>query len=76
MAHFIILTAEQADHVRGPTITPGFLNPIERDGGWFILPAAVLDDPLHEERREYLLGLPQLDSADPAFPPPLTLPEE
>lgn len=68
MADFLILTAEQADAVRGPTIAPGMLNPIERAGGVFILPAAVLKDPCHAPARDALLELPSLDSADPLFP--------
>lgn len=71
MATFIILTAEQADQVRGASdVTPSAaLAPVERQGGLFILGVGVLTDPAHAAHREYLAALPQLDSADPHFPP-------
>ncbi len=71
MSMFILLTTEQADHVRGPSaVTPGAaLEPIERQGGVFILGVAVLTDPAHEAHWEYLSALPQLDGSDPEFPP-------
>jgi hypothetical protein len=70
MAMFILLTDVQADQVRGPSnLTPAAsLNPIERQGGVFILGARVLTDLAHEEHWEYLAALPQLDSSDPEFP--------
>lgn len=70
MAMFILLTAGQADHARGPSETdPGAsLEPVERAGGVFILGVEVLADPAHAEYREYLAALPQMDSADPEFP--------
>lgn len=76
MSNFIILTAAQANQVRGPTIAPGFLDPIEHEGGWYILPAAVLDDPLHAQHRDFLLEAPQLDTADPSFPAALPQPDK
>jgi hypothetical protein len=71
MASFIILNADQADQVRGLSATDPMsaLNPIERQGGVFILGAAVLDDPAHAVHHALLFALPQMDSADPAFPP-------
>ena len=71
MAQFILLTAEQADQVRGPSqsVAGASLNPIERQGGKFILNVLVLSDPAHEAHRDYLGALPQLDSSDPEFPP-------
>jgi len=71
MAMFILLTAEQADTVRGPSSsTPSAaLAPVERQGGVFILGVEVLGDPAHQAHWSYLSALPQLDSADPAFPP-------
>lgn len=70
MAHFITLTADQADRVRGPsTFTAGAaLNPIERAGGIFIIGAAVLTDPAHAAHWGFLSGLPQIDSDDQSFP--------
>ena len=69
MSLFIIMTAAQADRVRGPTTPPAALYPVERQGGAFILGVAVLSDPAHAMHHELLSGLPQLDGADPAFPP-------
>lgn len=70
MSLFIILNAAQADQVRGPSSTDPMsaLNPIDRQGGKFILPVAVLSDPAHEAHWEFLGTLPQLDSGDPEFP--------
>jgi hypothetical protein len=64
MATFILMTSEQADHVRGPA-----LNPIERQGSVFILNTLVLSDPTHAQWHEYLSALPTMDLTDPAFPP-------
>ena len=49
MAMFMLLTAGQADHVRGPSaITPSAaLAPVERQGGLFVLGIDVLADPAH-----------------------------
>lgn len=69
MSTFLILTASQADEVRGPTVPPAALDPVERQAGVFILGVAVLADPAHAMHHALLSGLPQLDSADPAFPP-------
>lgn len=63
MSAFIILNAKQAAIVRGPS-----LNPIERQGSVFILNTKVLTDPEHQEHREYLAALPQMDYLDPEFP--------
>lgn len=78
MALFIILTSAEADQVRGPSaVDPAAsLNPIERQGGKFILGVGVLADPRHEEHWEFLGTLPQLDSADENFPPAIELPED
>lgn len=69
MSLFIIMTPAQADAVRGPTTPPSALDPIARQGGVFILGAAVLDDPAHAMHHALLSGLPQMDGTDPAFPP-------
>lgn len=70
MAMFILLTAGQADHVRGPSISTlaAALNPVEREGGVFVLGIDVLVDPSHEAHRDFLLVLPRLDGSDPSFP--------
>lgn len=70
MPSFIILTAEEADLVRGPSdSTPSAaLVPIERHGGVYVLGAGVLDDPAHAAHRDALAALPTLDSASPSFP--------
>jgi hypothetical protein len=70
MIRFVILTAVEADQVRGPSaVTPAAaLNPIPRQAGKFILPIAVLSDPSHAAHWEFLGALPQLDLGDPAFP--------
>jgi len=70
MAMFIILSASQADYVRGPSAsTPSAaLAPVERAGSVFILNADVLDDPAHAAHHDYLAALPQIDITDPSFP--------
>lgn len=61
----IILTAEQADHVRGPTANGAALEPRELPGGVFILPEAVLADPNHAMHHDYLAALPTGEVAIP-----------
>ena len=68
MPVFIVLTADQAAHVRGPALPPYALEPIERLGSVFILPAGVLDHPAYAMHAEFLAALPRLDSADASFP--------
>ena len=70
METFILLTAAQAIHVRGPSaVTPSAaLVPIERRGGVFVLGADVLVDPAHAAHREYLSMLTQFDAGDPSLP--------
>ncbi|WP_295135418.1 hypothetical protein [uncultured Reyranella sp.] len=77
MAMFIIFTSAQADLVRGPSESnpAAALNPIERTGSAHILGLEVLSDPAHEPHWSLLGSLPQLDSADPAFPAPLDVEE-
>lgn len=55
----IILTAEQAEHVRGPCGEYSELDPRPLADGAFALPARVLDDPDLEEHRDYLAALPR-----------------
>ncbi|WP_295143911.1 hypothetical protein [uncultured Reyranella sp.] len=71
MPGFIVLSADEAAHVRGPASPPYALEPIERQGGVFILPADVLDHPAYAMHAEFLAARPQMDSADPSFPPAL-----
>lgn len=73
MPLFILMTAEQADIVRGPSSSnpSAALNPIERVGPAFIFGVAVLGDAAHEQHWALLGALPQMDSSDPDFPPPL-----
>lgn len=61
----IVLTAEQAEQVRGP-----MLDPREMVDGNFILPEAVLEDPAHAAVRELLAALPRRDVTAADFPPP------
>ena len=68
MPVFIVLTADQAAHVRGPALPPYALVPIERQGGASILPADVLDHPAYAMHAEFLAAMPQMDSADVSFP--------
>ena len=68
MPRFTVLTADEAAQVRGPALPPYALEPVERQGGVFILPAGVLDHPAYEMHAESLAALPRLDSANPSFP--------
>ncbi|WP_425066978.1 hypothetical protein [Reyranella sp.] len=74
MTMFILLTGEQADHVRGPSaITPSAaLAPVERQGELFVLGIEVLADPAHMAHWDYLALLPQLDGNDPSLPEALS----
>ena len=67
MATFIILDSDQADSVRGLSSPSAALNPIEREGGVFLLGVEVLDDPAHKAHMDVLARLPQKDSDDPDF---------
>lgn len=68
-AAFIILTAEQADLIRGPTDGGAELDPRQVEAGQhagkFVLPARVLGDRDHRRRTNFLRGLPQVE-IDPA----------
>lgn len=77
MALFILLTGEQSCSVRGPSaVTPAAaLGPVERQGGVLILNALVLFDASHVAYHDFLAALPQLDSAEPAFPAAIDPPE-
>jgi hypothetical protein len=51
----ILLTKEQADKVRGRHGQYSALDPIEIEGGYFMLPVDVLKDPEHKEVLEALM---------------------
>jgi len=56
----IVLTASEADAVRGASGAGAALEPVAlADGVTFVLPEAVLTDPAHAAHRDYLLGLPR-----------------
>lgn len=63
----ILLTAGQADHIRGPSaVRPEMaaLVPLPLTDGRFYLPVQVLADPDHAPHAEYLGALPQADYPD------------
>lgn len=65
----IILTASQADQVRGETGAGAALDPVAlADGVTFALPEAVLSDPAHASRYEFLSGLPTREIAPNEWP--------
>lgn len=75
MAMFILLSSyADTEEVRGPSASEpdAYLEPIERQGGIWILGVEVLDDPAHAAHHAYLSTFPQMDSANPAFPPALS----
>ncbi len=66
MATIILLTAAQADQVRGPSAEmPNFaaLAPVALTDGRFYLGVEVLVDPAHGEDVAFLSTLPQADFA-------------
>ena len=67
----IILTAEQADHVRGMD-TPGaaLMPALLADGVTYVLPESVLTDPAHVAKHDYLAALPVRNVADSEWPAP------
>jgi hypothetical protein len=75
MPTVIVLTAEQADVVRGPsTARPDFarLQPIALTDGRFYVGVEVLAGPDFAEHHAFLAALPQVDFATLAdlIPPP------
>lgn len=65
----IILTAAEAEEVRGPTMPGAALEPsLLADGVTHVLPAAILSDPAHEAWHEVLAGLPQRAVAPEEWP--------
>lgn len=56
----IVLTATEAEQVRGGSSAGAALEPVAlADGVTFVLPEAVLDDPAHADKHNMLLGLPR-----------------
>lgn len=66
----IILTAEQADQIRGPTSPGNALDPVALIDGSYVLPEAVIDDPAHHARHAYLQLLPCREVGSEEYPPP------
>ncbi|WP_127090119.1 hypothetical protein [Aquabacter cavernae] len=57
-ALFLILNAQDAQAVRGPTAAGAALEPMaQADGTTFVLPMAVLDDPAHAVHHALLAAL-------------------
>ena len=56
----IILTAGQADTVRGQGVNGAELQPLQYNGRW-LLPEAVLSDPDYIDQRDFLSSLPTED---------------
>jgi len=63
MSRVILLTAKQADQVRGVSVMDpsAALDPVAISDGRFILPIEVLDDPAHAKHHEFLSGLPKIE---------------
>lgn len=51
---FLILTKEQADAVRGETVSGHALEPVELEDGTFALPDRVLADRFHAKKLSVL----------------------
>jgi hypothetical protein len=66
MSTVILLSAADAQHVRGPSaIDPSIaaLSPFPLTDGRFYLGVEVQSDPLHADDHDYLAALPQADYA-------------
>lgn len=60
----IVLTASEADAVRGATAAGAALEPVAlADGVTFVLPEAVLSDLAHADKHNILLALPRREIA-------------
>lgn len=66
----IILSAAQADMVRGVGSGGAVLDPRQMIDGDFVLPEAVLGDPAHAAWFELLVTLPRRDVTPADFPAP------
>ena len=53
----IILTADEADKVRGLTVKYHALAPVPLNDGTFLLPMSVPDDPAHAAHADFLKSL-------------------
>lgn len=65
----IILTAQQADAVRGPTSNQAALMPVKLVGGAYVLPEEVLSDPNHKVHYDFLSPLPKREVLPSEWPP-------
>jgi hypothetical protein len=61
----ILLTASEADQVRGGTMPGHALMPRQLTSGDFVLPVVVMDDPMHAEHHDFLNSLPLIADPDP-----------
>lgn len=68
MSSVIILTAAEAEAVRGNSTPIAAIEPVALTDGRFILGIEVLTDPAHAKHHAFLALLPCLDRDDPAFP--------
>lgn len=55
MTSYVVLSEAEAASVAGDTARGHALQPVRLTDGRFVLPLAVLDDPAHAGRRDYLL---------------------
>lgn len=60
----LILTAAEADAVRGKSGPMAEIVPIPLADGRFVLGSEVLDDPAHAARRATLVNLPAIETKD------------
>jgi hypothetical protein len=69
MSTMIVLTAEEATAVRGPSasVEHAALMPVELEDGRYVLPVEVLDDPAHDEHHDMLVALPTADDSTLVF---------
>lgn len=66
----VILTASEADAVRGETSPGYYLTPRSlADGVTWALPARVLSDPAHESKWHLITALPQRTVTPEEWPP-------
>ena len=63
MTAMIVLSAAEADQVRGSDSPGAALVPIALVDGRYILPVAVLTDPPHAQHWAFLAGMPRQDLA-------------
>lgn len=67
--HYIVMTAEEAERVRGETIPGHRLEPVVLPDGRYILPTSVLSDRAHGKHLKFLLDLPVMSLTAPEEPP-------